>query len=53
MLALADVLLRLWVLFACLTDIAAALVVCVLGCPCGTVGDIKQRSLHLIEKVLG
>jgi hypothetical protein len=40
------------VMFACLVYIAFALVVCVWGCPCGTVGDIKQRFPHLIQKLL-
>ncbi len=52
-LAFADVLLGLWVMCACLTDIAAALVVCALGCPGHTVTDIKQGFPHLIQKLLG
>jgi hypothetical protein len=38
---------------ACLTDIAAALVVCALGCPGHTVTYIKQGFPHLIQTVLG
>jgi hypothetical protein len=44
LLPLADVPLGLRVLFACLVDIAAALVICVLGCPGDTVSDISKAS---------
>jgi hypothetical protein len=49
----ANIPLGLRVAFACLLDVAAALVICVLGCPCGTVFDIKEGFSHLIEKMLG
>ena len=52
LLPLANVPLRLRVVFACLTDIAAALVVCVSGCSRDTVCDILQGVSHLIQKVL-
>ena len=52
-LPLANVPLSLRVAFACLTDIAAALVVCALGCPGHTVTYIKQGFPHLIQTVLG
>jgi len=49
---LANIPLGLWVAFACLADIAPALVIGVLGCPGSTAADIKQRFPHLIQQVL-
>jgi hypothetical protein len=49
---LANIPLSLRVAFACSTDIAAALVVCVSGCSRDTVCDILQGVPHLIQKVL-
>ena len=45
---LTNIPLGLGVAFACLLDIAAALVVCVSGCPRDTVCDILQGVSHLI-----
>ena len=50
---LANVPFGLRVAFACLLDVAPALVVCVSDCPGDTVCDIKEGFPDLIEKVLG
>jgi hypothetical protein len=52
-LTLANVLFGLRVAFACLADIAAALVVGVSGCPGGTIGHVLQSFPDMIQKVLG
>ena len=51
-LSLANIPLGLRIAFACLADVAAALVVCVSGRPGCTVCDIKEGFAHLIEQVL-
>ncbi len=52
-LTVADVLLCRWVLFACLTGIAATPNIYVLGCPGSSIRRILQGFSHLIQKVLG
>jgi hypothetical protein len=49
---LTNIPLGLWVAFACLTDIAPALVVCVWHGPGGAIRPVLQRP-DLIQKVLG
>jgi hypothetical protein len=53
LLTFANIPLGLRVAFACLLDVAPALVVCVLGGPGRTIRHVVQSVPHLIEKMLG